>query len=231
MRSAASMDAMRLLNPRLLRQAGSARGYLAVTVALGLAGAVLILFQADLLSRALAGAARGTGIAALSGVLAWLVRALSAGRGVSRYLERLASHDAAFRVLARVRVRIYRRLERLAPAGLAAFSSGDLLARLVSDPDLLILDEPTAHLDPGTRRALLSDVLAATAGRMMLLITHDLDGLDEFDQVITLESGKIADVYLLRDPGNGSAATRCPARLRGAHCIPAGGPDRAARFT
>ena len=66
------MDAMRLLDPRLLRQAGSARGYLAVTVALGLAGAVLILFQADLLSRALAGAARGTGIAALSGVLAWL---------------------------------------------------------------------------------------------------------------------------------------------------------------
>ena len=69
---AASMDAMRLLNPRLLRQAGPARGYLAVTVALGLAGAVLILFQADLLSRALAGAARGTGIAVLSGVLTWL---------------------------------------------------------------------------------------------------------------------------------------------------------------
>jgi hypothetical protein len=42
---------MRLLNPRLLQQAGSARGYLAVTVALGLAGAVLILVQADLLSR------------------------------------------------------------------------------------------------------------------------------------------------------------------------------------
>ena len=63
------------------------------------------------------------------------VRALSAGRGVSRYLERLASHDAAFRVLARVRVRIYRRLERLAPAGLEEFSSGDLLARLVSDVD------------------------------------------------------------------------------------------------
>ena len=75
---------------------------------------------------------------------------------------------------------------------------------LLADPDLLILDEPTAHLDPGTRRALLSDLLAATAGRTMLLITHDLDGLDEFDQVITLEGGKIADVYLLRDPGSGS---------------------------
>ena len=102
---------------------------------------------------------------------------------------------------------------------------------LLADPDLLILDEPTAHLDPGTRRALLGDLLAATAGRTMLLITHDLDGLDEFDQVITLEGGKIADVYLLRDPGSGSSATRCPARLRGAQCSSAGGPDRAARFT
>ena len=70
MRSTAHIDAMRLLNPRLLQQAGSARGYLAVTVALGLAGAVLILVQADLLSRALAAAARGTGLAVLSGVLA-----------------------------------------------------------------------------------------------------------------------------------------------------------------
>jgi len=102
---------------------------------------------------------------------------------------------------------------------------------LLADPDLLILDEPTAHLDPGTRRALLSDVLAATAGRTMLLITHDLDGLDEFDQVITLEGGKIADVYLLRDPGRGPSAPRCPSRLRGAQCVPAGGPDRAARVT
>jgi len=102
---------------------------------------------------------------------------------------------------------------------------------LLADPDLLILDEPTAHLDPGTRRALLSDVLAATAGRTMLLITHDLDGLDEFDQVITLEGGKIADVYLLRDPGRGSTTPRCPSRLRGAQCVPAGGPDRAARVT
>ena len=52
-----------------------------------------------------------------------------------RYAERLASHDVAFRVLADVRVAIYRRLERLAPAGLRAFRSGDLLARLVSDVD------------------------------------------------------------------------------------------------
>jgi ABC-type transport system involved in cytochrome bd biosynthesis fused ATPase/permease subunit len=63
------------------------------------------------------------------------VRALSIGRGVARYLERLASHDVAFRVLAGVRVAIWRRLEALAPTGLALFRSGDLLARLISDVD------------------------------------------------------------------------------------------------
>jgi ATP-binding cassette subfamily C protein CydC len=63
------------------------------------------------------------------------VRAFSVGRGVSRYFERLTSHDVAFRVLRDIRVAIYRRLERLAPAGLAAFRSGDLLAALISDVD------------------------------------------------------------------------------------------------
>jgi ATP-binding cassette subfamily C protein CydC len=56
---------------------------------------------------------------------------------VFRYLERLAGHDAAFRWLADVRVAVYDRLEKLAPTGTAAFRSGDLLARLVSDVDTL----------------------------------------------------------------------------------------------
>jgi thiol reductant ABC exporter CydC subunit len=63
------------------------------------------------------------------------VRFFGISRGVFRYLERLTSHDAAFRVLARVRGRVYERLEGLAPAGLADFRSGDLLARLVEDVD------------------------------------------------------------------------------------------------
>lgn len=66
------------------------------------------------------------------------VRAFGVGRGALRYAERLAAHDAAFRVLARLRAHAYRRLERLAPAGLVEFRSGDLLARLVSDVDGLV---------------------------------------------------------------------------------------------
>ncbi len=58
-------------------------------------------------------------------------------RGVFRYAQRLVTHDAAFRALADVRVRVYTRLESLAPAGLPAFRSGDLLARFVHDVDSL----------------------------------------------------------------------------------------------
>ena len=47
----------------------------------------------------------------------------------------MASHDAAFRILAELRSGAYRRLERLAPAGLSEYRSGDLLSRLVADID------------------------------------------------------------------------------------------------
>ena len=58
-------------------------------------------------------------------------------RGLFRYGQRLVGHDAAFRALAELRVGTYARLEMLAPAGLPAFRSGDLLARLVHDIDSL----------------------------------------------------------------------------------------------
>jgi thiol reductant ABC exporter CydC subunit len=65
------------------------------------------------------------------------VQAFGLGRAVLRYGERLAGHNAALRILAGIRTAAYARLERLAPAGLAAFRSGDLIARLVADIDSL----------------------------------------------------------------------------------------------
>ncbi|MFH8628672.1 thiol reductant ABC exporter subunit CydD [Streptomyces lydicus] len=62
-------------------------------------------------------------------------RAFGIGRAVFRYAERLVAHDAVFRMLADVRVAVYRRLERLAPAGLTERRRGDLLSRLVADVD------------------------------------------------------------------------------------------------
>ena len=75
------------------------------------------------------------------------VRAFALSRAVLRYLERLVAHDVAFRLLARVRVRVYRYLEPLAPAGLPAFRRGDLLTRLVGDVDAL-QDLPLRVLQP-----------------------------------------------------------------------------------
>jgi len=61
------------------------------------------------------------------------VRFFGITRGVFRYLERLASHQVTFRVLARLRVWFYAGLEPLAPARLMCYRSGDLLSRIVAD--------------------------------------------------------------------------------------------------
>jgi len=58
-------------------------------------------------------------------------------RGFLRYGERLVGHDAALRVLASIRVRVFERLEAVAPAGLPVFRRGDLVARFVDDVDSL----------------------------------------------------------------------------------------------
>ncbi|MDI3317920.1 MAG: thiol reductant ABC exporter subunit CydC [Bacillota bacterium] len=65
------------------------------------------------------------------------VRFFGIARGVFRYLERLVTHDATFRLLAELRVTFYRALAPLAPAGLGGIRRGDLLSRMVQDVETL----------------------------------------------------------------------------------------------
>ena len=66
-----------------------------------------------------------------------------------------------------------------------------VLARaLLSDARVLVLDEPTAHLDSATAKALMDSILGATRDRTTLLITHRTEGLDRMDEVHTLAYGR-----------------------------------------
>jgi thiol reductant ABC exporter CydC subunit len=121
---------------RTLRVARPAAMRLAVATALG-AGAIaatigLMGTSAWLISRAALHPPESQLALAIVGV-----QFFGLSRGFFRYGERLVGHDAAFRVLADLRVRVYKRLEALAPVGLPAFRSGDLLARVVQDVDSL----------------------------------------------------------------------------------------------
>ncbi len=121
---------------RTLSIARPAAGRLAVATLLG-AGAIgaaigLLATSAWLISRASQHPSESALGLAIVGV-----QFFALSRGLLRYGERLVGHDAAFRVLADLRTRVYRRLETLAPAGLPAFRRGDLLSRLVQDVDSL----------------------------------------------------------------------------------------------
>ena len=65
------------------------------------------------------------------------VRGLAIERTLSRYFERLVTHDATFRVLAELRISVFKKLIPLSPSGLNRFRNSELLNRLVADIDTL----------------------------------------------------------------------------------------------
>ena len=88
------------------------------------------------------------------------------------------------------------------------FSGGErqriALARiLLQNNPIVILDEPTIGLDPRTENALLSTIFQTLNGKTLLWVTHHLTGVEQMDEIIFLEDGKITMAgkhpYLLKN--------------------------------
>ena len=120
-----------------------------------------------------------------------------------RLARRDATEDELRHALARARLLEW--TDSL-PAGLAtpvgpngAHISGGQRQRLavaralLADFPVLVVDEPGEHLDTVTADALVDDLLACTPEQAVLLITHRLAGLDQADEVIVLESGRVTE--------------------------------------
>jgi thiol reductant ABC exporter CydC subunit len=157
---------------RLLALAPVPRARLALVVALAAAtlafGAGLMAAAGYLISRA----AEHPPILALT-VSIVAVRFFGLGRPLVRYAERLAGHDLALRSLARVRARVYERIEPLAPAELEGYREGDLLTRMAADVDALQdlhlggVVPPLAALVAGTASVAFAAVVLPAAGLVL----------------------------------------------------------------
>jgi ATP-binding cassette subfamily C protein CydCD len=150
------------------------------------------LISARLLFGALLGALALGSAVALTATAAWLiataaghpsivvltvaviaVRAFGLGKGALRYVERLVSHDAAFRLAGRLRVRLWRALVRIGPARTADLRRTDGLRRLVDDTDTVrdlvprVLTPPLVALVVSAGAVVLQTALYAPAGLVL----------------------------------------------------------------
>jgi ATP-binding cassette subfamily C protein CydC len=64
---------------------------------------------------------------------------------------------------------------------------------ILQDTPILILDEPTASLDPLAAREVLEELQGLTKGRNTMIITHNLSGLEFVDEILVLKKGRIIE--------------------------------------
>jgi ABC-type multidrug transport system fused ATPase/permease subunit len=65
---------------------------------------------------------------------------------------------------------------------------------LVRETPIIVLDEPTAALDPKTENALVEALRNTAQGRLVVVIAHRLSTIREADRIIFLEEGQVRDV-------------------------------------
>jgi ATP-binding cassette, subfamily C, bacterial CydD len=118
---------VRALDPRLMRHARAAQGFLIFAIVLGIAGALLILAQAALLAHALAAAVRGGATDALRGTLLALL-AVVAARAAAAWGGEAVALRAAATVKSQLRRALAGRVTRLGPAWLAGQQTGEIAA-------------------------------------------------------------------------------------------------------
>lgn len=68
------------------------------------------------------------------------------------------------------------------------------LARVfLADPDIVILDEATAHLDIETERAVQRALTGAFGGRTLVVVAHRLSTIERADQILVVDDGRIVE--------------------------------------
>jgi len=89
-------------------------------------------------------------------------------------------------------------VHRQLAAGGAGLSAGEAqllaLARvLLRDPDLLVLDEATARVDPETEARLEAAIGELLRGRTALVIAHRLSTLQRVDEIVVFDHGRVVE--------------------------------------
>ena len=64
---------------------------------------------------------------------------------------------------------------------------------LIRDPRVVVLDEPTAGLDPISEHRVMDSLLRIYSGRTMVVITHRLVAMDRFDEIVVLDKGRVVE--------------------------------------